>query len=123
SRFRGPFARARELGVHVTIHAGEADGPASIRDALDCGAERLGQGGRLVEDIGPDGDLGEPASRVRAEDICLEVCPSSNLQTGAAESMATHPADALLRSGIPLSISSDNRLMSRTSTSRELARL
>lgn len=123
SRFRAQFRRARERGVHVTVHAGEADGPSSIRDALDCGSERLGHGVRLAEDIGADGALGEIAARVRAEDICLEVCPSSNLQTGAAASMAAHPADALLRAGIPLSISCDNRLMSRTSTSRELALL
>lgn len=121
--FREQFARARQAGLRVTVHAGEADGLGSIRDALDCGAERLGHGVRLVEDLSGDGRPGPIAARVREDGICLEVCPSSNLQTGAAESMAAHPADALLRAGIPLSISSDNRLMSRTSTSHELAQL
>ncbi|EWS81714.1 adenosine deaminase [Brachybacterium phenoliresistens] len=121
--FREQFARARETGLRVTVHAGEADGLASIRDALDSGAERLGHGVRLAEDLSAEGRPGPIASRVREDGICLEVCPSSNLQTGAAQTMAAHPADALLRAGIPLSISSDNRLMSRTCTSRELARL
>ena len=125
--FRAQLDRAREAGLHVTIHAGEADGLASIRDALDCGAERLGHGVRLIEDVDADADdaprLGATAARVIEEGICLEVCPSSNLQTGAAPTMAAHPAGALLRARIPLSISSDNRLMSRTRTSRELALL
>ncbi|MGY5766405.1 adenosine deaminase [Brachybacterium sp. DNPG3] len=130
--FRPHFERARALGVRVTIHAGEADGVSSIAEALDCGAERIGHGVRLLEDIEVDtgadatgGDervrFGATAARVRAEGICLEVCPSSNLQTGAAPSIALHPVGPLLRHGIPLAVSSDNRLMSRTSTTREHA--
>lgn len=119
SRFRAQFERARELGVHVTIHAGEADGVSSMADALECGAERLGHGIRLADDI--DGEhLGPTAARVREEGICLEVCPRSNLQTGGVEDIAQHPIDLLRRAGMRVAISSDNRLMSRTSTGAEI---
>lgn len=141
SWFRAQFERARELGLRVTIHAGEADGPASLADALDCGAERIGHGIRLIEDIDlaraepaeaagaepaeADGTaepagLGRIAARVHREQICLEVCPSSNLQTGGAADMASHPVGPLHRLGFALALSSDNRLMSRTRTSREM---
>lgn len=147
SRFHNQFARARRDGVRVTIHAGEADGPASIADALDCGAERIGHGVRLLEDIsdppgtsgaddapeaasteaagaddsgGARASLGPVAARVHAQRICLEVCPSSNLQTGAAEDLAHHPVGPLHRLGFAIALSSDNRLMSRTRTSREM---
>ena len=127
SWFRSQFERAREAGVRLTIHAGEADGPSSIADALDCGAERLGHGVRLVEDLTADEEgadvLGRVASRVHSEQICLEVCPSSNLQTGIAEDIAHHPVDRLHKAGFALALSSDNRLMSRTSTSREMTRV
>ncbi|MDN5687788.1 MAG: adenosine deaminase family protein [Brachybacterium sp.] len=142
SRFRAQFERARGHGVHVTIHAGEADGPASIADALDCGAERIGHGVRLLEDVDlaarargtagadasagastpsdPSVGFGPLAARVHREQICLEVCPSSNLQTGAAPDLATHAAGDLHREGFAVALSSDNRLMSRTGTSREM---
>ncbi|MGO1258221.1 MAG: adenosine deaminase family protein, partial [Brachybacterium sp.] len=119
SRFRTQFESARAAGLRVTIHAGEADGPASIADALDCGAERIGHGVRLLEDITGD-ELGPVAARVHREQICLEVCPSSNLQTGAAADLPAHPAGPLHRLGFAIALSSDNRLMSRTSTSREM---
>jgi adenosine deaminase len=121
SRFAAQFARARQEGLRVTLHAGEADGPASIADALDTGAERLGHGVRLVEDLDAErGDaLGPVAERVHRERICLEVCPSSNLQTGVAATIAEHPVGRLHRAGFALALSSDNRLMSRTCTSRE----
>lgn len=121
SRFRAQFEKARAAGIHVTIHAGEADGPASITDALDCGAQRLGHGVRVIDDIDGD-DFGPVAARVHHERVCLEVCPSSNLQTGAATSIAAHPIGALVGHGFAVAVSSDNRLMSRTSTSRELTR-
>ncbi|MFC7375073.1 MULTISPECIES: adenosine deaminase [unclassified Brachybacterium] len=120
SRFRAQFDLARRHGVRVTIHAGEADRPASIADALDCGAERIGHGVRLIEDISDD-ELGPTAGRIHREQVCLEVCPSSNLQTGAATDLAGHPVGPLHQHGFAVAISSDNRLMSRTSTSREMA--
>ena len=123
SRFRAQFARARAEGLRVTLHAGEGDGPASIADALETGAERLGHGVRLVEDLDADGGdaLGPLAERVHREQICLEVCPSSNLQTGIARTIAEHPVGRLHRAGFALALSSDNRLMSRTGTTRETA--
>ena len=127
SWFRAQFEAARAAGVRVTIHAGEADGPSSIADALDCGAERLGHGVRLIEDItGGDvesAELGTVAERVHRGQICLEVCPSSNLQTGIATELADHPVDRLHRHGFALALSSDNRLMSRTRTSQEMLRV
>lgn len=123
SRFAAQFSRAREAGIHVTIHAGEADGPASIADALDCGAERIGHGVRLVEDIdasAPAPGFGPVAARVHREQICLEVCPSSNLQTGAAAELSLHAVGPLHELGFAVALSSDNRLMSRTSTAREM---
>ncbi|ATG50859.1 adenosine deaminase [Brachybacterium vulturis] len=125
SGFRAQFERAREHGVRVTIHAGEAEGPSSIADALDCGAERIGHGVRLLEDLGDGADpaslqLGPTAARVHDAQICLEVCPSSNLQTGAAADYPSHPVGSLHRLGFAIALSSDNRLMSRTRTSREM---
>lgn len=126
SRFRDVLARARRSGVRVTVHAGEADGVSSIADALDCGAERLGHGVRLLEDLGTDAEgtttLGPTARRVQDEGVCLEVCPSSNLQTAASASLTEHQVGPLHRAGFRIAISSDNRLMSRTSTTRELLR-
>src|SRR5690606_41506520 len=89
------------------------------------GAERLGRGVRLVEDLEADGGdaLGPLAERVHREQICLEVCPSSNLQTGIARTIAEHPVGRLHRAGFALALSSDNRLMSRTGTTRETARV
>jgi adenosine deaminase len=128
SRFRASFDLAHRHGIPVTIHAGEADGPASIADALDCGAQRIGHGVHLIEDItlGDEGTsvggaaLGPVAARVHAEQICLEVCPSSNLQTGFAPDMAHHASGPLHALGFAVALSGDNRLMSRTSTSREM---
>ena len=123
SRFGAQFARARAEGLRVTLHAGEGDGPASIADALETGAERLGHGVRLVEDLDADGGdaLGPVAERVHRERIVLEVCPSSNLQTGIARTIAEHPVGRLHATGFALALSSDNRLMSRTGTTRETA--
>lgn len=123
-RFTGLFDSVRSAGGHITIHAGEADGLESIRAAIDCGAERLGHGVRLVDDLTSYGSgvisLGPIASQVRSRKIALEVCPSSNIQTGVCRTLADHPIDALWRAGLPVTISCDNRLMSATSMTREL---
>lgn len=122
SRLRAGIEQVRAAGGRVTIHAGEADGVASVADALRCGAERIGHGARLVEDI--DGvALGPVATRVRDGGVVLEVCPSSNLQTGIARTVAEHPFGTLHRLGFRLAVSCDNRLMSRTTTGRELTLL
>ncbi|WP_353081205.1 adenosine deaminase [Tessaracoccus lapidicaptus] len=122
SRYREAIAHVRSAGGRVTIHGGEAAGLESIRDALDCGAERLGHGVRLIDDIAGS-ELGPLARQVRDRDITLEVCPTSNLQTGVAASIAQHPFAQLMASGLPVTVSCDNRLMSRTSLTRELVEL
>lgn len=123
-RFLDLFDDVADAGGHVTIHAGEGDGLGSIRTALDCGAERLGHGARLADDITAYGDgvlqLGEVAAEVLQAAIALEVCPSSNVQTGLCTSVGTHPVGLLWQAGLPVTISPDNRLMSRTTASREL---
>lgn len=116
--------QAQQGGLHVTIHAGEAYGLPSITEAVEvCGAERLGHGVRIVEDVevGTDGasTLGPIATRVRDEHIALEICPSSNVHTGAATSLQQHPVDRLLDLGFRVTVNTDNRLMSATSMSDE----
>ena len=117
----------------VTVHAGEADGIESIKDAIVSGrALRLGHGVRLVEDImfsRTEGDtdlvvLGPVAQWVHDRGIALETSPSSNLQTGAfaqlGDTMADHPFDILYDLGFKVTVNTDNRLMSGTSLTREL---
>jgi adenosine deaminase len=116
----------RENG-HFTIHAGEAFGLPSIWEALQwCGADRLGHGVRIVDDIeqGPAGPrLGRLAAYVRDKRIPLEMCPSSNVQTGAAPSIAEHPIGLLRDLYFRVTVNTDNRLMSGTTLSREFALL
>ncbi len=121
------FALLRRAGVPYTIHAGEAVGAASIREAVfECGATRIGHGVRLVEDIRHTADgyvLGDLAAWIRDRRIALEVCPTSNVQTGVCDSVATHPFGLLDDLGFRVTVSCDNRLMSATTLSRELGLL
>lgn len=109
----------------VTLHAGEADGVSSIRGALDDGrAVRIGHGVRIVEDIDDDDRLGPVAQAIHDAGIALEICPTSNLQTGAtSRSMSQHPFDRLQRLRMPVTVSPDNRLLSGTTVTDELAAL
>jgi adenosine deaminase len=117
----------------ITVHAGEADGVESIKDAIVNGrALRLGHGVRIMEDIvlGREGgdidyvEFGEVANWVHDRQIALELSPSSNLQTGAiaawGESMKDHPFDVLYNLGFNVTVNTDNRLMSATTITREL---
>jgi adenosine deaminase len=108
---------------HLTIHAGEAFGLPSIWEAVQfCNAERLGHGVRIVDDIREvDGhfELGRLANFVRDRRIPLEVCPTSNVHTGAAKSIATHPIDLLKRLRFRVTVNTDNRLMSGITLSGE----
>ena len=118
---------ARE-NFHFTIHAGEGFGIPSIWEALQwCGAERLGHGVRIVDDITvrPDGrvTLGRLASYVRDTRVPLEMCPTSNVHTGAAGSLDTHPIDLLRRLRFRVTVNTDNRLMSGITLSSEFATL
>lgn len=122
------FEYLRENNAHFTIHAGEAFGLPSIWQAIQrCGAERLGHGVRIVDDIdfdAPGGPrLGDLAAYIRDTRIPLEMCPSSNLQTGAVHGMtsiADHPIGPLKDLGFRVTVNCDNRLMSGTSMSREM---
>ncbi len=118
------FDYLRKEDAHFTIHAGEAYGLPSIWEAIQlCGAERLGHGVRIIDDIdfsGSEPKLGQLASYVRDRRIPLELCPTSNLQTGAAKSYAEHPIGALARLRFRVTINTDNRLMSQTSMSFEM---
>ena len=110
------FDYLRRNEIPFTIHAGEADGPESINQAINiCGATRIGHGVRIVEDL-PDGKIAE---QVLDQQIHLEVCPSSNLQTGIADTYTTHPIAYLYELGFNVGINTDNRLMSHTSMSHE----
>ncbi|MDD9934567.1 MAG: adenosine deaminase [Myxococcales bacterium] len=108
------FQLIRNNNINCTIHAGEAFGPESIAQALHvCGAHRIGHGCRLRE----DGDL---LHYINDHRIPLEVCPSSNVQTGAVESFATHPLRLYHDLGLRVTINTDNRLITDTTVSREL---
>lgn len=121
------FEFLRRENAHFTIHAGEAFGLPSIWQAIQrCGAERLGHGVRIVDDIDWDATggpaLGDLAAYIRDRRIPLEMCPSSNLQTNAVPgitSIAEHPIGKLKDLGFRVTVNCDNRLMSGTSMSRE----
>ncbi|AXH97720.1 adenosine deaminase [Ornithinimicrobium avium] len=135
------FDYLRQHNAHFTIHAGEAFGLPSIWEAIQfCGADRLGHGVRIVDDIVLDGvpvtedlpaaiaraatdprafELGALAAYVRDTRIPLEMCPSSNVQTGAAASIEAHPISLLKDLQFRVTLNTDNRLMSATSMTRE----
>ena len=121
------FDYLRQENAHFTIHAGEAFGPASIWQAIQlCGSDRIGHGVRIIEDIDFSQSvpkLGRLASYVRDRRIALELCPTSNIQTGAASDYATHPITILKNLGFRITINTDNRLMSNTTVSNEMQHL
>jgi adenosine deaminase len=128
SRHLDAFRLIAQGNFHITIHAGEAFGLPSIWEAVQfCGAERLGHGVRIVDDISvrADGEceLGRLASFIRDRRVALELCPTSNVDTGAVPSIAEHPIDLLKRLRFRVTVNTDNRLMSDISLSREFAGL
>jgi adenosine deaminase len=129
TRHLDAFEYLQRENAHFTIHAGEGFGVASIWQAIQwCGADRLGHGVRIIDDIGhADGGatptLGRLAAYVRDKRIPLEMCPTSNVQTSAAKSIAEHPIGLLRRLFFRVTVNTDNRLMSGTSLSREFAKL
>lgn len=136
SKDRPAFDFLAENFFPVTVHAGEAAGLDSIRSALiDGRALRLGHGVRIAEDLDVvtrEGDevqvqFGDLARWVRDREIPLELSPSSNLQTGAVAAwgteLADHPFDLLYQLGFAVTVNVDNRTMSGTSLTRELALL
>jgi adenosine deaminase len=127
TRHLDAFEYLQRENAHFTIHAGEGFGLPSIWQAIQwCGADRLGHGVRIIDDIEVDGDdarLGRLANYVRDKRIPLEMCPTSNIQTGAAKSIAEHPIGLLRRLSFRVTVNTDNRLMSGTSVSQEFAKL
>jgi adenosine deaminase len=134
SRYLDAFDYLHRESFHVTIHAGEAFGLPSIWEAVQvCGADRLGHGVRIIDDIevlGGSDRYGRPAARlgrlagwVRDNRIPLELCPASNLQTGAARSIAEHPITLLKDLRFRVTVNTDNRLMSATSMTAEMSAL
>ena len=150
TRHLDAFEYLRRENAHFTIHAGEAFGLPSIWEAIQyCGADRLGHGVRIVDDIAIDGvaaplwlrmaeknhltsladvdlstvRLGRLASYVRDARIPLELCPTSNVQTGAAPSIGLHPITLLAKLLFRVTLNTDNRLMSNTCMSQEAAQL
>jgi adenosine deaminase len=127
TRHLDAFQYMQRANGHFTIHAGEGFGLPSIWEALQwCGADRLGHGVRIVDDITMlDGEpvLGRLAAYVRDNRVPLEMCPSSNVQTGAAASIADHPIGLLRKLYFRVTVNTDNRLMSGTSVGTEFERL
>ncbi|MGV9824464.1 MULTISPECIES: adenosine deaminase [unclassified Gordonia (in: high G+C Gram-positive bacteria)] len=136
TRHLDAFEYMRAHSAPFTIHAGEAFGLPSIHEAIGfCGTDRLGHGVRVIDDIelpaGVDpaahsfdgARLGEIANAVRDKRIPLELCPSSNVQTGAVPSIAEHPFNVLARLRFRVTVNTDNRLMSDTTMSKEFYRL
>ena len=135
SRFTSAFRTLAEANFPVTVHAGEAAGLDSIAEAVHLGAaSRIGHGVRIVDDIDVDGVQGQRPDRSRARlgrlahwirdhQIPLELCPTSNVQTGAASSIGSHPITLLKNLGFAVTINTDNRLQSGTTLSREMTLL
>ena len=108
---------ARGAGLPVTIHAGEGCCPEQIRQAVDLGTDRIGHGVYLYQDP-------ETEAMVREQEITLEICPTSNLQiSGVIHSYSQHPFKQYLDAGIPVTINTDNRLMSHIDVTHELGQM
>jgi adenosine deaminase len=115
------LARVRAAGLGITLHAGEADEAARVLEAAAQGARRIGHGVRLADGLAPGAAPACAAllAQARSLGLHLEVCPSSNVHTGAASSLAAHPIARLWQAGVSLSYHTDNTLMSCTSLSEE----
>lgn len=107
------FRQAADMGLPFTVHAGETPGSAeNVRRALDMGAVRIGHGIAAATDAALVRRLAESGA-------VLEMCPVSNLQTGAAADMASYPFGAFVEAGVRVSVNTDNRTVSNTALSRE----
>jgi adenosine deaminase len=111
--FASLFARARELQVPFTIHAGEADCAESVRSALAMGASRIGHGVRSIEDP-------ELVDILAKNHIALELCPISNIQTTVFDDISEYPIRQFLKAGVAVTVNSDNRSVSATTARQEM---
>ena len=119
SYYQSTFAYAKQQGVPFTIHAGEADGVESMNLALDYGAKRIGHGIRCYNDLATQ-------ARLKSLDVCLDLCPKSNLDTHALAGVTTisqYPLQTLLLAGVPVTINTDDMTVSNTDLKSEFARL
>ncbi|MCR4726630.1 MAG: adenosine deaminase [Clostridia bacterium] len=114
--YRDIFRLAAKENLNITIHAGEAAGADSVRAALDFGAKRIGHG---VAAAGDDALL----ERIKTAGVTIEICPTSNSQTGAIPSIAAHPVRTFLEKGVHCALSSDNMTVSDTDVFREWAKI
>lgn len=114
--FADLFAYAREKGLRYIIHAGEADGPESVWQALQFGAERIGHGVRSVEDP-------ELVKELAQKGIALEMCPTSNLNTAIFDNLQEYPLLSLLNSGVRVTVNTDNMSVSSTTLRKEYRNL
>jgi adenosine deaminase/aminodeoxyfutalosine deaminase len=110
--FQPVFSWVKRQGLHIAPHAGEVVGPASVWDALECGAERIGHGIRSIEDP-------VLVSHLASHRIPLEVCISSNVRTGAVMSLREHPVRRLFEAGVPITLNTDDPPMFGTTLERE----
>lgn len=110
--YRALFSKAREAGIPFTIHAGEADGPESVRCAVEFGASRIGHGIRICEDP-------EVLQLVKERGIPLEICPTSNHQTHAVKDMKAYPLVAYLRQGLKVTVNTDDMGIEGTTLAEE----
>ena len=121
SLFSSEFNNLKKNGINLTIHAGEGDGVNSIQDALDNGAQRIGHGVRIIEDIDlSNNKLGKTAQYILNEQVPLEICITSNIHTNMYEEYSKHPVTDLINLEFNVSINTDNRLMSNTSMNKEI---
>ena len=110
--FEDLFQLAIQLNIPFTIHAGEADGPASVYTALKYGAKRIGHGVRSAEDP-------ELMQLLVQQGVTLELCPTSNLNTQIFSSFADYPLRTLMDAGVKVTINTDNMTVSGTTLERE----
>ena len=121
SLYKNEFKKIKNNGINLTIHAGEGAGVEYIEDAIDCGAQRIGHGVRIIEDIDINRNIkGNTATYILDNKIPLEVCISSNIHTKMYSSYSDHPVKTLYEMGFNISLNTDNRLMSNTSYKKEI---
>jgi adenosine deaminase len=109
------FVTAREAGLALTAHAGEVPGPQRVREALDFGIRRIAHGVTAIDDP-------ELVALLRGRDITLDLCPTSNVQAGIVARLEEHPLAGLHRAGVSVTISTDDRTVTGTTLTDELAR-